>query len=144
MIAMLFLLAATDCKTVQLKQNDPAPCPGYLISTTAAEKSFDIIENLYPKLQTTASLMEQKISLMTQELKVDNDLVAALKQEITIQKKDLVDLMEFSKKSVLQSDRQQKLQTVIVVVAVGVTIVLMLGVVIAVGYLAQSFTHVLP
>ncbi len=140
MLILLFLISNLDCKTLLLKQDDKAPCPGYLISAQVAEKAFDIVENLYPKLQSKNLLFEQKISLLEEELKVDVNLIKSLKQEIVIYKKDFLELMEFSKQAVLLSDKQQKLQTVIVVVSVGVTIVLMVGAVIAVGYLAQSFT----
>jgi len=141
MLSLLFLLSATDCKTVLLQKQDPAPCAGYLVGPDAAKQAFDIVENLYPKMLEKSSALEHKISLLSEELKVDDNLVASLKQEVVIYKKDVAELMEFSRKSILESDKQLKLQTVIVVVAVGVTIVLTIGVVLAVGYLAQGFTR---
>lgn len=140
MLTLLLLLSATECKTTLLKQNDPAPCAGYLISPEAAAKSFDIIENLYPKLQEKANLLESKVSLLGEQLKIDKDIIDGLKEQIVIYKKDVKELLEFSQKSLLENDKQLKLQTIIVVVSVGVTIVLMTGAILAVGYLAQSFT----
>ncbi len=139
MLTLLFLLFSTDCKTVLLKQGDPSPCAGYLISPIAAEKSFDIVENLYPKIQEKANLLESKVSLLGEQLKVDNTIINSLKEEIVLYKKNVKELLEFGQKSLLEHDNQLKLQTVIVVVSVGVTIVLVVGAVVAVGYLARSF-----
>lgn len=139
MLSLVFLLLAADCKTVQLKQGDTAPCAGYLVSTTAAEKAFDIVENLYPKAQDKLSLLESKISLLNDKLKISDEITSSLKEQVVIYKKDIKELMDFAQKSMLESDKQQKLQTIIVVTAVGVTIVLTIGAVLAVGYLSHAF-----
>lgn len=141
MLSLLFVLFASDCKTIPLEKDQPAPCPGILISKESAASAFSIIEDLYPKLQEKSKLFQEKIGLLESVLKVDEDLINTLKQEIVVYKKDVRELMEFSKSSVLDHDKQQKLQTVIVFVAVGTTIILVLGVVVAVGFLAQSFTR---
>ncbi len=141
MLSLIFLLVAADCKTVLLKKDEIAPCSGYLVSQPAAEKAFDIVENLYPKAQVKVELLEKKALLLADELKIDTDLINSFKQEIVIYKKDIKELMDFSKKSLLEYDKQAKLQTIIVVVSVGVTIVLVVGAVLAVGYLAHSFAR---
>lgn len=140
MLSLLFILITqTDCKTTEVKPGDVVQCPGFIISIEAAKKAFDIIENLYPKAQDKLDLAERKIGLLGEELKISQSLSDSLKQEIVIYKKDVSDLMEFGKKSVMDAASQQRLQSVIVAVAVGATIVLMIGTILAVGYLANAF-----
>ncbi len=140
-IAILFSLFNTsDCKTVILQKNEVAPCIWYLISEKAAKEAFDIIENLYPKAVQKSQLLENKVDLLNQQLKLDEGLIENLKTSVGLYEKKVQDLITFSKDAVMHADKMQKGQTYIMLVSVGVTIVLMIGTMLVVGYLVQSFT----
>ncbi len=134
MITMLLLSLLTQdvCKTTPLDKGAPAPCAGILIDKSAAESTYDIVENQFPKALT-------KISLLEQSLTIDNTIIADLKSEIVILKKDVKDLLDFSKTSVLDYDKAQKMQSVIIGVTAIAAVVGTVLVVIAVGYAVRGF-----
>ncbi len=135
-LLLLSLLTGDVCKSVLLNKGEPAPCSGILIDKAAADSTYDTIQNLYP---TALS----KISLLEQSLKVDDKLIDDFRAEVVILKKNVAELLDFSKTSVLDYDKAQKLQSVIVGVAVVATIVGMVLVTLAVGYAVKSFAPTL-
>ena len=131
-ILLLSLITQDVCKTTLLNKGDIAPCSGVLIDKTAAESTMDIVQNLYPR-----SL--EKISLLDQTLKIDDKIISDLQSTIVILKKDVKDLLDFSKNSVLSYDTAQKWQSVIIGITALVSVVVTVLVVVAVGYAVRGF-----
>ncbi len=132
LLFLVSMLTQETCKTTFLKQGDVAPCAGVLIDKTAAESTIDIVETQYPKAQA-------KISLLEQTLKIDDTIIDDLKSNIVILKKDVKDLMDFSKNSVLDYDKAQKMQSIIIAVTAIASVIVTVLVVVAVGYAVRGF-----